>query len=111
MYICIKCGAKFFEPDRAVYARESWDCCPECGCPDFEAAAECVCCGEAFTEGDLFAGLLCKECLDAEPFLEDYQDFAHDPQVIDCFAEFMAERYRDKWKRRRLKPYIKEVKE
>ena len=107
LYICPVCGDKFNHPDIARYAHETWPCCPNCGDPDFEAAARCTCCGEDYRDSDLIGGL-CPECIEGEATAEDYRDFAHDPQVQECFAEWLAERYSETWKERRLKRYRKE---
>lgn len=101
-YICPKCGATFDYPDRDRYAGDSWDCCPDCGDPDFEAAAKCMCCGSDFREGDLIGGL-CEDCLEGEATAADYAAFAHDPDVRECFAEWLVERRVELWKERRRK--------
>lgn len=107
LYIC-NCGAKFDDPGRDEYAGDTWPCCPECGNPDFEPAYQCMCCGEDFLYEDVVDGIICPECLEGEATTEDYRDFAHDPQVQECFAEWLAERYSEVWKERRLKRYRKE---
>lgn len=100
LYICPKCGEKFNVPDRQQWKGDAWNCCPNCGEPDYEPAFECACCGEDFLEKDLIGGV-CAECLEAEPFAWDYLEFAHDDQMRECFAEWLTEKYGALWKERR----------
>ena len=105
-YICPKCRATFDEPGVDHFKGDEWNCCPECGDPDYEYAKECACCGEDFMLNELAGWKVCHECLEAEATEEDFKDFALEDQTIDAFTEFMAERYADKWKQRRLKPFM-----
>jgi len=106
-YICCKCGAKFDNPFRDGRGAEAWDSCPECGCPDFEAAWKCVCCGEDFQYGELLDGKLCRNCMTNEPTFDDLTQFCYDDQPA-AFASFLAEKYEAVWKERRLAPFRKE---
>jgi hypothetical protein len=101
-YICPKCGDTFDCPDRERYAGEEWNCCPTCGNPDFEPASRCACCWGDFLEGDLTGGL-CEDCLESEATAADFAVFAHDPDVRECFAEWLVERHAEKWRQRRRK--------
>ena len=67
---CTDCGYVFDYEDRTVVKEshgfddgfyETFSCCPNCG-GDFEDAADCCECGEAFTENELYSGW-CEKCL------------------------------------------------
>ena len=67
---CTSCGYVFDFEDRTVVKEshgfddgfyETFSCCPNCG-GDFEDAADCCECGEAFTENELYSGW-CEKCL------------------------------------------------
>jgi hypothetical protein len=100
LYICPTCGISFNAPARDRYNGNSWDCCPYCGEPDFEESVMCVCCGEDFRADQLVGGL-CPDCLEGEPDAQDYRDFAHDAQVRESFAEWLTEKHKATWERRR----------
>ena len=67
---CKDCRYEFDFDDRTVVKEshgfddgfyETFSCCPNCG-GDFEDAADCCECGEAFTENELYSGW-CEKCL------------------------------------------------
>ena len=67
---CTSCNYVFDYEDRTVVKEshgfddgfyETFSCCPNCG-GDFEDAADCCECGEAFTENELYSGW-CEKCL------------------------------------------------
>lgn len=103
-YICEKCGAKFDEPFREHDDIGGWDSCPDCGNPDFEEAAQCVCCGEDFAFGSLIGGKLCKMCLIGASSMTDYRNFSLKDQP-EAFAEYLVELYAERWKKHRLAPF------
>ena len=101
LYICPKCHETFDEPFYESDDTGGWSSCPMCGSPDFEEAWHCACCGEDFAFGDLIGGVLCKECFHNEPGSLDRLDFCRNDQP-EAFAEFLVEKYADRWKERRL---------
>jgi hypothetical protein len=66
---------------------ETFSCCPNCG-GDFEDAADCCKCGEAFTENELYDGW-CEKCLretiNYDTFFE-YCEANKDEQYLDIFV-------------------------
>lgn len=68
MYICLKCGEVFDEPDiEKEYPvpefpeYEEWTVCPWCG-GDYEEAVKCLICDEWHKESECEDGV-CKECI------------------------------------------------
>ena len=93
---CTDCGYVFDYEDRTVVKEshgfddgfyETFSCCPNCG-GDFEDAADCCECGEAFTEGELYEGW-CEKCLretiNYDTFFE-YCEANKDHQYLDIFV-------------------------
>ena len=93
---CTDCGYVFDYEDRTVVKEshgfddgfyETFSCCPNCG-GDFEDAADCCECGEAFTENELYDGW-CEKCLretiNYETFFE-YCEANKDEQYLDTFV-------------------------
>ena len=93
---CTSCGYVFDFEDRAVVKESHWfndgfyetfSCCPNCG-SDFEDAADCCECGEAFTENELYDGW-CEKCLretiNYDTFFE-YCEANKDEQYLDIFV-------------------------
>ena len=93
---CTDCGYVFDYEDRTVVKEshgfgdgfyETFSCCPNCG-GDFEDAADCCECGEAFTENDLYSGW-CEKCLrktiNYDTFFE-YCEANKDEQYLDIFV-------------------------
>ena len=93
---CTDCGYVFDYDDRTVVKEshgfndgfyETFSCCPNCG-GDFEDAADCCECGEAFTENELYSGW-CEKCLresiNYDTFFE-YCEANKDEQYLDIFA-------------------------
>jgi hypothetical protein len=66
---------------------ETFSCCPNCG-GNFEDAADCCKCGEAFTENELYDGW-CEKCLretiNYDTFFE-YCEANKDEQYLDIFV-------------------------
>lgn len=93
-YICVNCHATFDTPARDTYAGDSWDCCPECGCEDFEAAAKCKGCGAEKFYTNLVGGDYCEDCV-KEAIMESgsklVYEFLSDPDVRESFAGFLAD--------------------
>ena len=98
---CTSCGYVFDFEDRTVVKEshgfddgfhETFSCCPNCG-GDFEDAADCCECGEAFTENELYDGW-CEKCLretiNYDTFFE-YCEANKDEQYLDIFvmSEFL----------------------
>ena len=96
---CTDCGYVFDYDDRTVVKEshgfddgfyETFSCCPNCG-GDFEDAADCCECGEAFTDDELYSGW-CEKCLretiNYDTFFE-YCEANKDEQYLDIFV--MAE--------------------
>ena len=94
--ICTDCGYVFDYEDRTVVKEshgfndgfyETFSCCPNCG-GDFEDAADCCECGEAFTENELYSGW-CEKCLretiNYDTFFE-YCEANKDEQYLDIFV-------------------------
>ena len=99
---CTSCGYVFDYEDRTVVKEshgfddgfcETFSCCPNCG-GDFEDAADCCECGEAFTENELYDGW-CEKCLretiNYDTFFE-YCEANKDEQYLDMFvlSEFLG---------------------
>ena len=99
---CTNCGYVFDYEDRTVVKEshgfddgfyETFSCCPNCG-GDFEDAADCCECGEAFTENELYSGW-CEKCLretiNYDTFFE-YCEANKDEQYLDIFvmSEFLG---------------------
>jgi hypothetical protein len=67
---------------------ETFSCCPNCG-GDFEDAAECHECGEAFTENEIYGDKWCEKCLretiNYDTFFE-YCEANKDEQYLDIFV-------------------------
>ena len=93
---CKDCGYVFDFEDRTVVKEshgfddgfyETFSCCPNCG-GDFEDAADCCECGEAFTENELYSGW-CEKCLretiNYDTFFE-YCEANKDNQYLDIFV-------------------------
>ena len=93
---CTNCGYVFDYEDRTVVKEsygfndglyETFSCCPNCG-GDFEDAADCCECGEAFTENELYSGW-CEKCLretiNYDTFFE-YCEANKDEQYLDIFV-------------------------
>ena len=93
---CTSCGYVFDFEDRTVVKEshgfddgfyETFSCCPNCG-GDFEDAADCCECGEAFTENELYSGW-CEKCLretiNYDTFFE-YCEANKDEQYLDTFV-------------------------
>ena len=93
---CTSCGYVFEYEDRTVVKEshgfddgfcETFSCCPNCG-GDFEDAADCCECGEAFTENELYSGW-CEKCLretiNYDTFFE-YCEANRDEQYLDIFV-------------------------
>ena len=93
---CNSCGYVFDYEDRTVVKEshgfddgfyETFSCCPNCG-GDFEDAADCCECGEAFTENELYDGW-CEKCLretiNYDTFFE-YCEANKDEQYLDIFV-------------------------
>ena len=93
---CTDCGYVFDYEDRTVVNEshgfndgfyETFSCCPNCG-GDFEDAADCCECGEAFTENELYSGW-CEKCLretiNYDTFFE-YCEANKDEQYLDTFV-------------------------
>ena len=92
---CTDCGYVFdYEDATAVKEDHGFDdfpeifrICPNCG-GDFEDAADCCECGEAFTENELYSGW-CEKCLretiNYETFFE-YCEANKDEQYLDTFV-------------------------
>ena len=93
---CADCGYVFDYEDRTVVKEghgfddgfyETFSCCPNCG-GDFEDAADCCECGEAFTENELYSGW-CEKCLretiNYDTFFE-YCEANKDEQYLDIFV-------------------------
>ena len=93
---CTSCGNVFDIEDRTVVKEshgfddgfyETFSCCPNCG-GDFEDAADCCECGEAFTENELYDGW-CEKCLretiNYDTFFE-YCEANKDEQYLDIFV-------------------------
>ena len=93
---CTDCGYVFDYEDRTVVKEshgfddgfyETFSCCPNCG-GDFEDAADCCECGEAFTENELYSGW-CEKCLretiNYGTFFE-YCEANKDEQYLDTFV-------------------------
>lgn len=93
---CTDCGYVFDFEDRTVVKEshgfddgfyETFSCCPNCG-GDFEDAADCCECGEAFTENQLYSGW-CEKCLretiNYDTFFE-YCEANKDHQHLDIFV-------------------------
>lgn len=93
---CTDCGYVFDYEDRTVVKEshgfddgfyETFSCCPNCG-GDFEDAADCCECGEAFTENELYEGW-CEKCLretiNYDTFFE-YCEANKDEQYLDIFV-------------------------
>ena len=93
---CTDCGYVFDYEDRTVVKEshgfddgfyETFSCCPNCG-GDFEDAADCCECGEAFTENELYSGW-CEKCLretiNYDTFFE-YCEANKDEQYLDIFV-------------------------
>ena len=98
---CTSCNYVFDFEDRTVVKEnhgfddgfyETFSCCPNCG-GDFEDAADCCECGEAFTENELYDGW-CEKCLretiNYDTFFE-YCEANKDEQYLDIFvmSEFL----------------------
>lgn len=103
LYICCKCGATFDHPFRELQGRESYDTCPDCGCPDFESACQCRGCRKDLSYSKLIAGEYCAECVDDA--IRDCPDLVREYMSLDDvrenFAEFLAEMQWAPWKERR----------
>lgn len=99
---CTDCGYVFDYEDRTVVKEshgfndgfyETFSCCPNCG-GDFEDAADCCECGEAFTENELYSGW-CEKCLretiNYDTFFE-YCEANEDEHYLDMFvlSEFLG---------------------
>ena len=99
---CTDCGYVFDYEDRTVVKEshgfddgfyETFSCCPNCG-GDFEDAADCCECGEAFTENELYSGW-CEKCLretiNYDTFFE-YCEANKDEHYLDMFVltEFLG---------------------
>lgn len=93
---CTDCGYEFDYEDRTVVKEshgfddgfyETFSCCPNCG-GDFEDAADCCECGEAFTENELYSGW-CEKCLretiNYDTFFE-YCEANKDENYLDTFV-------------------------
>ena len=93
---CTDCGYVFDCEDRTLVKEshgfddgfyETFSCCPNCG-GDFEDAADCCECGEAFTEDELYEGW-CEKCLretiNYDTFFE-YCEANKDEQYLDIFV-------------------------
>ena len=93
---CVDCGYVFDYEDRTVVKEshgfddgfyETFSYCPNCG-GDFEDAADCCECGEAFTENELYDGW-CEKCLretiNYDTFFE-YCEANKDEQYLDIFV-------------------------
>ena len=93
---CTDCGYVFDYEDRTVVKEshgfddgfyETFSCCPNCG-GDFEDAADCCECGEAFTEDELYEGW-CEKCLretiNYDTFFE-YCEANKDENYLDLFV-------------------------
>ena len=93
---CTDCGYVFDYEDRTVVKEshgfddgfyETFSCCPNCG-GDFEDAADCCECGEAFTENELYSGW-CEKCLretiNYDTFFE-YCEANKDENYLDIFV-------------------------
>lgn len=91
---CFNCGHIFTDEETAVWEeRHGLERGPYekfCGCPvckgDFETdVGICDCCGEAFSEDDLYNGL-CIDCLKSKMTVELGQAFLED---ADTFVQFV----------------------
>lgn len=93
---CTSCNCVFDYEDRTVVKEshgfddgfyETFSCCPNCG-GDFEDAADCCECGEAFTENELYSGW-CEKCLretiNYDTFFE-YCEANKGEQYLDIFV-------------------------
>ena len=98
---CTSCDYVFDFEDRTVVKEghgfddgfcETFSCCPNCG-GDFEDAADCCECGEAFTDDELYPGW-CEKCLretiNYDTFFE-YCEANKDENYLDIFvmSEFL----------------------
>ena len=94
---CTSCGHVFDYEDRTVVKEshgfddgfcETFSCCPNCG-GDFEDAADCCECGEAFTEDEIYGDKWCEKCLretiNYDTFFE-YCEANEDEQYLDIFV-------------------------
>ena len=95
---CTSCNYVFDYEDRTVVKEshgfddgfyETFSCCPNCG-GDFEDAADCCECGEAFTENELYSGW-CEKCLretiNYDTFFE-YCEANKTDQYLDTFVMY-----------------------
>ena len=100
LYICCKCGETFDHPFREVQDGESWDSCPECGCPDFEEASQCRGCRKDMSFSDLIGQEYCKECVDdaIRNHPELVREFMSFDDVRESFAEYLAEVHWEPWR-------------
>lgn len=93
---CTDCGYVFDYEDRRVVKEshgfndgfyETFSSCPNCN-GDFEDAADCCECGEAFTDDELYSGW-CEKCLretiNYDTFFE-YCEANKDEQYLDIFV-------------------------
>ena len=93
---CTDCGYVFDYEERSIIKEyhgfgdgvyETLSVCPNCG-GDFEDAADCCKCGEAFTENELYSGW-CEKCLretiNYDTFFE-YCEANKDEQYLDTFV-------------------------
>ena len=94
---CTSCNYVFDYEDRTVVKEshgfddgfyETFSCCPNCG-GDFEDAADCCECGEAFTEDEIYGDKWCEKCLretiNYDTFFE-YCEANKDEQYLDIFV-------------------------
>ena len=93
---CTSCGYVFDYEDRTVVKEshgfndgfcETFSICPNCG-GDFEDAADCCECGEAFTENELYSGW-CEKCLRETINYDtsfEYCEANKDEQYLDIFV-------------------------
>lgn len=99
-YICEKCGTKFDKPFREHDDLGGFDCCPNCGNLDFEAAAQCRGCRKDMEYSKLIAGEYCPECIDAA--IRERWDLVEEYMMLDDvrenFAEFLAETQWAPWR-------------
>lgn len=100
--ICLDCG-HIFDDGEAFVEREyhneipggfceSIMSCPICGSYSFEKASKCKKCGGSFLYGNLIAGYYCKDCLEEAMTVGNINEFMHEPDVLDCFAEWLNEK-------------------